>query len=88
MIDQSATLTEFDICVLRDDGKEAGLIGGGSFEGVNLEKARVMLTQLADAIGDCEKLWRQGAPACLSSPPPPSTPLASLPQLMTNILEN
>jgi hypothetical protein len=55
--DESTPLTEFEICVLRDDGKEAGNIGGGSFEGVNLEKATVMLTQLADAIGDCEIKW-------------------------------
>jgi hypothetical protein len=57
--DQSAAQTEFDIFVLRENGEE-GVIGGGSFEGVNQENATAMLTQLANSLG-CELEWEKFA---------------------------
>jgi len=57
--DQSAAQTEFDIFALRENGEE-GVIGGGSFEGVNLENTTAMLTQLAHSLG-CELQWERFA---------------------------
>jgi hypothetical protein len=57
--DESAALSEFDIFALRENGEEA-VIGGGSFEGVNLENATAMLTRLANALG-CELEWEKFA---------------------------
>jgi hypothetical protein len=57
--DQSAAQTEFDIFVLRENGEE-GVIGGGSFEGVNPENTTATLTQLAHSLG-CELEWESFA---------------------------
>jgi hypothetical protein len=58
--EESARLTEFDIFALRVNGEEDAVIGGGSFEGVNLENATAMLTQLAHSLG-CELEWESFA---------------------------
>jgi hypothetical protein len=58
--EESARLTEFDIFALRENGEEDAVIGGGSFEGVNLENATAMLTQLAHSLG-CELEWESFA---------------------------
>jgi hypothetical protein len=56
--DESAALTEFEMFALRENGEEKAVIGGGSFEGVNLESATAMLTQLAHSLG-CELQWER-----------------------------
>jgi hypothetical protein len=53
--EDSAHLTEFDIFALRENGEE-GVIGSGSFEGVNKEGVTATLTQLARSLG-CELRW-------------------------------
>ena len=57
--DESAALTEFEIFALREN-REEGVVGSGSFEGVNLENATAMLTQLAHSLG-CELEWESFA---------------------------
>jgi hypothetical protein len=57
--DESAALTEFEMFALRENGEEA-VIGGGSFEGVNLENATAMFTQLAHSLG-CDLQWERFA---------------------------
>ena len=56
--EESARLTEFDIFALRENGEEDAVIGGGSFEGVNLENVTAMLTQLAHSLG-CDLQWEK-----------------------------
>jgi hypothetical protein len=55
--EESASYTEFDVFAVGADGKEAEIIGDGSFEGINLRAVTAMLTQLADVVGDCEIKW-------------------------------
>jgi hypothetical protein len=56
--DESAAQTEFEMFALRENGEEKAVIGGGSFEGVNLENTTAMLTQLAHSLG-CELRWER-----------------------------
>jgi hypothetical protein len=56
--DESAALAEFEMFALRENGEEKAVIGGGSFEGVNLESATAMLTQLAHSLA-CELQWER-----------------------------
>ena len=56
--EESARLTEFEMFALRENGEEEAVIGGGSFEGVNLESATAMLTQLAHSLG-CDLQWER-----------------------------
>jgi hypothetical protein len=58
--EESASYTEFHVFTVGADGKEAEIIGGGSFEGVNLENTTAMLTQLARSLG-CELEWESFA---------------------------
>jgi hypothetical protein len=58
--DESAAQTEFEMFVLCENGEEKAIIGGGSFDGVNLESATAMLTQLAHSLG-CELEWESFA---------------------------
>jgi hypothetical protein len=58
--EESASYTEFQVFTVGADGKEAEIIGDGSFEGVNLENTTAMLTQLARSLG-CELEWESFA---------------------------
>jgi hypothetical protein len=58
--EDSAHLTEFEMFALRENGEERAVIGGGSFEGVNLENTTAMLTQLARSLG-CDLQWERFA---------------------------
>jgi hypothetical protein len=58
--EESARLTEFDIFALRENGEEDAVIGGGSFEGVNLENTTATLTQLVHSLG-CDLQWEKFA---------------------------
>jgi hypothetical protein len=56
--DKDSSYTEFDIFALRENAEEEGIIGSGSFEGVNLENTTAMLKQLAHSLG-CELQWER-----------------------------
>jgi hypothetical protein len=55
--EEIASYTEFNVFTVGADGKEAEIIGYGSFEGINLQTVTAMLTRLADVVGDCEIKW-------------------------------